>query len=73
MKNKIKSVLRTVKSKFKKQPSIKDMDLVTRQQGFLNEYRVLSAKWGVDLQPAYQVLDVFAMNKAKEEAQTSNA
>lgn len=50
----------------KKKVNISKLSLVERQQGFLDEYRVLSIKWGVDLQPVYQVLDVFAAKEIKE-------
>lgn len=42
---------------------IKSLSVTARQESFMDEYRKLAAKWGVDFQPAFQVVDLFAISK----------
>lgn len=40
---------------------IKSLTIGARQEAFLNDYRAIASKWGIDFQPAYRVVDLFAI------------
>ena len=40
---------------------IKTLTIGARQEAFLNDYRAIASKWGIDFQPAYRVVDLFAI------------
>lgn len=51
---------------------IKTLSIGARQEAFLEDYRKIASKWGIDFQPAYRIVDLFALqatNDSKVESQ----
>ncbi len=61
----LSGLVKKVSNMFATEKQIRKMDISERQKHFLEEYKASVKRWGLDLTPAFQFVDVFAIEDAK--------